>query len=65
VTRLNRALEELRIEKARECSSLQRVIDESKTILDEKSNENVSQSVTFIEIISHNDTVCSLNYHKR
>jgi hypothetical protein len=44
VTRLNRALEELRKQKTRECSSLQRVIDESKTKLDEKSKENVSQS---------------------
>ncbi len=49
VTRLNRALEELRVEKSRECSALQCEINESKTKLAEKSKENVSQSVTFFE----------------
>ncbi len=39
MSRLNRALEELRLENARECSSLQCEIDELKTTLAEESKE--------------------------
>ncbi len=39
MNRVNHELAELRIEKARECSSLQQMIDELKTQLDENSKE--------------------------